>query len=194
MKKAVAILLSLAMLLTFSMVALADDQTQSQTPRLDKQIQRLQDLKQRQSELQPIKDEITAIRNLHKQTVSLREQIRTQDANQLRPLLQQTRQAKNWDAMIQALVDLKPVKADLSSIKALDQQNNGLWQQMRGFRQNKDYSGALNALQQIENNIRAKLDAYNKTQADWSKTISDLQAALAKQPAPVQSQGTTTPQ
>ncbi len=192
MKKAIAVLLSLTMLLTFSMVALADDQAQSQTPRLDKQIQKLQELKQRQSDLQPIKDEIATIRNLYKQTVSLRQQIRSQDANQLRPLLQQARQAKNWDAIIQALVDLKQVKADLSSIKALDQQNNNLWAQMRGFRQNKDYAGALNTLQQIENNLRAKLDTYNKAQADWKKTISDLQTSQAKQPS--STQPTTTPQ
>lgn len=194
MKKALTVLLSLAILLTFSMGALADSQTESQTPRLDSQIQKLQQLKQLQSELQPLKAEISIIRNLHNQTVSLREQIRTQDENQLRPLLQQSRQAKNWDGIIQALVDLKQVKADLSSIKALDQQNSTLWSQMRGYRQNKDYSGALNALQQIENNVRAKLDTYHKAQTDWSKTISDLQAALAKQPAAVQPQASTTPQ
>ena len=178
LKRVSVALLAMAMLLTFSFSALADDSTKQQDQKtfksIDERIKNLEALKAKQTKIEALKSELDIIRELHQKVTTLRKALHALNQDQLRPLLKQARQAKNYDAMLQSLSTLKQVKADLANIQQLTEQNKAQWESMRSLRESRNFDGAMTALKMIETNVQAKIDVYTKATTDMKTAIDAL--------------------
>lgn len=183
-KRILTALVAISVLLTFSLSALAADNTSAnqQFKSIDEKIQKLQDLKAKQTKIEALKSELQIIKSLHDKIVTLRKELNALNKDQLRPALKQARQNKNYDGLLAGLNDLKQVKVDLTNIKEVTEQNKSKWDSMRSLRGNKDFDGAMTALKQIEANAQAKIDAYNKAINDAKAVITSLQKTTPSQP------------
>ena len=128
------------------------------------------------------KGKLKPVRQLQKRLQAKRHNL-LQERKTLNRLLKRARKEKNDGAVNQIQTQINSIKTDLAGIKQLNQHNKSAWQQVKTFRQKKDFQGAAGVLKQIAASLRSQLKTDSQAVKEIHQAIVSLRTALGSKKA-----------
>jgi len=196
MRKQIIALMTVGLILTSAIPALAETSTTSptssasssklspqekadqNTARLQKEILRIQNTQKMQQALGPIRD-------LQKQEADLRSQIKTV-RDQIHQQIKTNRQAKNYDVIVTALNGLIAAQSDISALETLAQTCQADWQQLKSDKQANNEQAISTDLQKIQADIQNRISAMQKVLSDLQNISQGLNTPASSTPQTAQ--------
>jgi hypothetical protein len=185
MKKLLALATTLTLLVTFTIPVLADDNTSnsntsqapisqsSPTDKATKAKERLQNEKAKTQIQQQFQQYMGPVRDLQKQEVQIREQIRS-TRSQIRQQVKSDKQAKNYTALSAALSHMIVMQDDITGVTNATKTCLTDWQQYYTDRQAKNVDGITADLKNLQRDIPTKISAMQKVLEDLQQISNDL--------------------
>ena len=215
MKKALALLLGLAVVLGLSGTVLADnsttpapsgavpnavsqpDQTLRQQARdhlrktsQDRQLSR----EQKKQQLAALKEEIRKLRALHQQASQLRHELNAA-LQDLRRTVGDAGTGRKWQALKAILPQLKAVRQRIKEVRTQYQQGEGALEAFRDAKSARNLAAALGAMQYAEARTQARVEALQQALDSIRSVSAQLLAAPSdtKPPAEGKTPASNTP-
>ncbi len=148
------------------------DKAAARKQKLQNQILNLQKSEQFQQNLAPIRQLQAQDKQLHDQIQALRKTIQGQ--------FKTDRQAKNYNALLNALTDMvSPLQDDIASAQQAAQTAKADWVQLKTDNKANNTTAVAADLTKIQTDIQNRIAVYQKLLADLQKVSGDLSASTA---------------